>query len=41
MLHDAIALARDLTDDDIHRAGNIAGCTGDADAMVKAERKYR
>jgi TPR repeat protein len=41
VLHDAITLARGLTDEDIHRAGDMAGCAGDAEAMVKTVRKYR
>jgi hypothetical protein len=41
VLHDAITLARGLTDEDIHRAGNMAGCAGDAEAMMKTVRKYR
>ncbi|MGW0081260.1 tetratricopeptide repeat protein [Streptomyces sp. NPDC003393] len=40
-LHEAIALARNVTDEDIRRAGELAGCPGEAEAMVKTVRKYR
>ncbi|MFG2266425.1 tetratricopeptide repeat protein [Streptomyces sp. NPDC048720] len=41
VLHDAITLARSLTDEDIRHAGELAGCPGEAEAMVKTVRKYR
>lgn len=41
VLHDAITLARGLTDEDIRHAGDLADCPGEAEAMVKTVRKYR
>ncbi|MFE3633168.1 tetratricopeptide repeat protein [Streptomyces sp. NPDC059168] len=41
VLHDAITLARSLPNEDIRHAGELAGCPGEAEAMVKTVRKYR
>ncbi|MFJ3229185.1 tetratricopeptide repeat protein [Streptomyces sp. NPDC086783] len=41
VLHDAITLARGLSDEGIHCAGGMASCVGEAEAMVKTVRKYR
>jgi hypothetical protein len=38
---EAIAVARNVTDEDIRRAGELADCPGEAEAEVKTVRKYR
>ncbi|MGN9756668.1 tetratricopeptide repeat protein [Streptomyces sp. SD31] len=40
-LHEAITVARGLTDEEIRRAGELAGCLGEAEAMVGTVQKYR
>ncbi|MDO0914304.1 tetratricopeptide repeat protein [Streptomyces sp. DT2A-34] len=40
-LHEAIAVARGMTDEEIRRAGELAGCPGEAEAMVGTVQKYR
>ncbi|MEV6738546.1 tetratricopeptide repeat protein [Streptomyces sp. NPDC051104] len=40
-LHEAITLARGMTDEEIRRAGELAGCPGEAEAMVGTVHKYR
>ncbi|MFJ8585986.1 tetratricopeptide repeat protein [Streptomyces sp. NPDC093595] len=40
-LHEAITMARGMTDEEIRRAGELAGQPGSAEAMVDTVRKYR
>ncbi|MEU3303398.1 tetratricopeptide repeat protein [Streptomyces sp. NPDC006678] len=40
-IHEAIIMARGMTDEDIRRAGRLSGRPGDAEAMVGTVSKYR
>jgi TPR repeat protein len=40
-LHEAIAVARGISDEEIRRAGELAGCPSEAEAMVGTVQKYR
>lgn len=40
-LHEAITVACGMSDQEIRSAGNLAGCRGEAEAMVGTVQKYR
>ncbi|GAA2444876.1 tetratricopeptide repeat protein [Streptomyces glaucus] len=40
-LHEAIDVARRVSDEEIRRAGELAGCRAEAEAMAGTVRKYR